>query len=83
MDEREVAKYRLAFKISFDAIRRRKGVNKMLVERLELDCEDVIKMAESPLSKRSTKLELDRLLFEVRYVTKFGGEDGCQHSQKK
>ena len=72
MKTHELNNYRLAFRVSFEALKKRK-VDQLIVRRLKQDCDDILSMAEKGKSDRSMAIELERLLIDVRSLVKLGG----------
>ena len=64
--------YKLAFKVSFDALRANACLDAKTLKLLEQDCIDALLFAETSPQNRSQDVELTRLLTEVRYLTKVG-----------
>jgi len=73
MKTHELNNYRLAFRVSFEALKKRK-VDQLIVRRLKQDSDDILSMAEKGESGRSIAVELERLLIDVRSLVKLGGE---------
>ena len=64
--------YKLAFKVSFDALRTSACLDSKTLKLLEQDCIDALRFAETGPQNRSSDTELTRLLMEVRYLTRVG-----------
>jgi len=82
MDTHELNNYRLAFRVSFETLKRSK-VDQSIVRRLKQDCDDILSMAEKGKSDRSMAIELERLLIDVRSLVKLGRWVKFQHYQKR